>query len=245
MITAVNRPAALHINLAAIKENTRQAKAHLKPGQKLFCVVKANAYGHGAARLAPVMEEAGADGFCVAMLDEGLELRRAQIVKPILVLGLQPAEEAALAAANDISLPVSSLDWLKKAEKVLRKEGLQLKIHLAIDSGMGRIGFSEDEDFKAVNEYLQGNDAFFVEGMFTHFASADSADASYFDYQVKRFKHMESLLTVKPKWIHVDNTAAILFDKDVASDIVRFGIGLYGLNLHQPRQPGLRACFCP
>lgn len=71
MITAVNRPAALHINLAAIKENTRQAKAHLKPGQKLFCVVKANAYGHGAARLAPVMEEAGADGFCVAMLDEG------------------------------------------------------------------------------------------------------------------------------------------------------------------------------
>ena len=91
MITAVNRPAALHINLAAIKENTRQAKAHLKPGQKLFCVVKANAYGHGAARLAPVMEEAGADGFCVAMLDEGLELRRAQIVKPILVLGLQPA----------------------------------------------------------------------------------------------------------------------------------------------------------
>ena len=230
MITAVNRPAALHINLAAIKENTRQAKAHLKPGQKLFCVVKANAYGHGAARLAPVMEEAGADGFCVAMLDEGLELRRAQIVKPILVLGLQPAEEAALAAAHDISLPVSSLDWLKKAEKVLRKEGLQLKIHLAIDSGMGRIGFSEDEDFKAVNEYLQGNDAFFVEGMFTHFASADSADASYFDYQVKRFKHMESLLTVKPKWIHVDNTAAILFDKDVASDIVRFGIGLYGLN---------------
>ena len=70
----------------------------MKPGQKLFCVVKANAYGHGAARLAPVMEEAGADGFCVAMLDEGLELRRAQIVKPILVLGLQPAEEAALAA---------------------------------------------------------------------------------------------------------------------------------------------------
>lgn len=230
MITAVNRPAALHINLAAIKENTRQAKAHLKPGQKLFCVVKANAYGHGAARLAPVMEEAGADGFCVAMLDEGLELRRAQIVKPILVLGLQPAEEAALAAANDISLPVSSLDWLKEAEKVLRKEGLQLKIHLAIDSGMGRIGFSEDEDFKAVNEYLQGNDAFFVEGMFTHFASADSADSSYFDYQVKRFKHMESLLTVKPKWIHVDNTAASLFDKDVDSDIVRFGIGLYGLN---------------
>lgn len=69
----------------------------MKPGQKLFCVVKANAYGHGASRLAPVMEEAGADGFCVAMLDEGLELRRAQIVKPILVLGLQPAEEAALA----------------------------------------------------------------------------------------------------------------------------------------------------
>lgn len=230
MITAVNRPAALHINVAAIRENTKQAKDHLKPGQKLFCVVKANAYGHGAAKLAPVMEEEGADGFCVAMLDEGLELRRAQIVKPIIVLGLQPAEQAPLAAANDISLPVSSIDWLKAAEPLLRQEGLQLKIHLAIDSGMGRIGFSEEDDFKAVNAYLKDNDAFFVEGMFTHFASADSSDSHYFDYQVSRFKKMESLLTVKPKWIHVDNTAASLFDKDVDSDIVRFGIGLYGLN---------------
>ena len=230
MITAVNRPAALHIDVAAIRENTVNAKKHLKPGQKLFCVVKANAYGHGAVALAPVMEEAGADGFCVAMLDEGLELRRAQVVKPILVLGLQPAAEAALAAANDISLPVSSLEWLKEAEQVLRKEGLQLKIHLAIDSGMGRIGFSEDEDFKRVNDYLKDNDAFFVEGMFTHFASADSADHAYFDYQVKRFKHLQSLLTVKPKWIHVDNTAASLFEKDIDSDLVRFGIGLYGLN---------------
>ena len=82
MITAVNRPAALHIDVAAIRENTVNAKKHLKPGQKLFCVVKANAYGHGAVALAPVMEEAGADGFCVAMLDEGLELRRAQSTWP-------------------------------------------------------------------------------------------------------------------------------------------------------------------
>lgn len=230
MISANNRPAVIHVDLAAIKENTTNAKKHLKPGQKLFCVVKANAYGHGAVAIAPTLLKAGADGFCVAMLDEGLELRRAGIVKPIIVLGIQPAECAALAAVNDISLPVSSLKWLKEAEKVLKKENLQLKIHLAIDSGMGRIGFSEDDDFIAVNEYLKDNPSFFVEGMFTHFASADSSDSSYFDYQVKRFKHMQSLLTIKPQWIHVDNTAASLFDKDIDSDIVRFGIGLYGLN---------------
>jgi alanine racemase len=121
MITAVNRPAALHINLAAIKENTRQAKGHLKPGQKLFCVVKANAYGHGASRLAPVMEEAGADGFCVAMLDEGLELRRAQIVKPIL--GLNPSSapgsrdlEPAFALKPAMSF-VSELTYVKQIHK--------------------------------------------------------------------------------------------------------------------------------
>ncbi|GAA3633265.1 alanine racemase [Lactobacillus hamsteri] len=242
MITGIHRPATVRVNLGAIKQNIENEKKHLNPGQKLFAVVKANGYGHGAVQVAKTALKAGADGFCVAILDEALELRNADIVKPILVLGVVSPEYAPLAAANDVSLTVPNLEWLKEAEKYLQKEDLQLKIHLGIDSGMGRIGFNEDDEFVAANKFLENNDSFFVEGMFAHFASADSADDTYFKHQVEKFRHMKSLLTVHPKWIHVDNTAASIFDKDIHSDIVRFGIGIYGLNpSSNPNSPDLKA----
>ena len=242
MVPGIHRPAAVKVDLGAIRQNIENEVKHLQPKQKLFAVVKANAYGHGAVPVAKVAAEAGASGFCVAILDEALELRRAGIVKPILVLGVTSPEYAPLAAANNVSLTVPDLEWLKDAEKELRKEDLQLKIHLAIDSGMGRIGFHEDREFVAANKFLGNNKSFFVEGMFTHFASADSANSDYFNSQVKKFNHMKSLLTVKPKWIHVDNTAASIFDKKVHSDLVRFGIGIYGLNpSSNPDGPDLKS----
>lgn len=230
MVPAIHRPAEVKVNLRAIKDNLKAELAHLKPGQKLFAVVKANAYGHGAVKVAKLAARSGASGFCVATLDEAIELRDASIVEPILVLGITPANEALLAAAHNISLAAPSLEWLESAQKALANKNQVLKIHLAIDSGMGRIGFSEDHEFIAANKLLKDNPNFFVEGMFAHFASADSSDESYFNYQVKRFNHLKELLTVKPKWIHIANTAASIFDKDIKSDIVRFGIGLYGLN---------------
>lgn len=230
MIAGVCRPAFVHVNLAAIESNIKAELKNLLPGQKLFAVVKANGYGHGAVAVAKVAVKAGASGFCVAILDEALELRRAGIVKPILVLGVTSPQFAALAAVNDVSLTVPNLEWLKYAENELKKENLQLKIHLGIDTGMGRIGFNKDEEFIQANKLLENNNSFFVEGMFTHFASADSANDVYFKRQIKKFEHMKSLLTVKPKWIHVDNTAASIFKKNIHSDLVRFGIGIYGLN---------------
>lgn len=242
MIAGIHRPAVVRVNLGAIRQNIENEMKHLQPGQKLFAVVKANAYGHGAVPVAKTALKAGASGFCVAILDEGLELRKADIVKPILVLGVVSPEYAPLAAVNDLSLTVPNLSWLKEAQKYLQKENLQLKIHLGIDSGMGRIGFNEDKEFIAANKFLENNDSFLVEGMFAHFASADSSDDSYFKKQVAKFKHMKSLLTVKPKWIHVDNTAASIFDKDVKSDLVRFGIGIYGLNpSSNPNSPDLKS----
>lgn len=242
MIAGIHRPATVYVNLDAIKANVEHEMDHLQAGQKLFAVVKANGYGHGAVAVAKTALAAGASGFCVAILDEALELRRADIVKPILVLGVVSPKYATLAAANDISLTVPNLEWLKQTEKCLKQENMRLKIHLGIDSGMGRIGFSEDDEFIAANHFLKNNDHFLVEGMFAHFASADSADDSYFKHQVAKFKHMKSLLTIKPKWIHVDNTAASIFDKNVNSDLVRFGIGIYGLNpSSNPNDPDLKA----
>lgn len=230
MVPGIHRPAAVRVDLDAIRQNIKQELNHLESGQKLFAVVKANAYGHGAVKVAQVAAKAGAAGFCVAILDEALELRRAGIVQPILVLGVTPAEYAPLAAANGVSLTVPDLAWLKAAAQNLAATDLQLKIHLAIDSGMGRIGFSSDDEFVAANDFLLADEHFIIEGMFTHFASADSSDDTYFKQQVVRFNHLKSLLKVKPKWIHVDNTAASVFDKKIPSDLVRFGIGLYGLN---------------
>ncbi|MCO6531065.1 alanine racemase [Lactobacillus sp.] len=242
MVPGIHRPAAVYVDLSAIKQNIEQELNHLEPGQKLFAVIKANAYGHGAVKVAQLAAKNGVSGLCVAILDEALELRRAGITQPILVLGVTPEEYATLAAKNDISLTVPDFEWLNAADQELNNTGLQLKIHLAVDSGMGRIGFSEDEEFLQANDFLLDNPHFEVEGLFTHFASADSSDDTYFKTQVERFEHLKSLLKVKPKWIHVDNTAASIYGKKVHSDLVRFGIGLYGLNpSSNPSTPDLPA----
>ena len=244
MVPGIHRPAAVYVDLAAIRQNIKEEIKHLRPEQKLFAVVKANAYGHGAVRIAREAVKVGASGFCVAILDEAIELRQAGIVQPILVLGVTPEKYASLAAVNGISLAVPDLKWLQEAESELSQNHLQLKIHLAVDSGMGRIGFSEDEEFIAANDFLLNNPNFNVEGMFTHFASADSSDDSYFQSQVDRFDHFKSLLKLKPRWIHVDNTAASVFDKKVHSDLVRFGIGIYGLNpSSNPTSPDLETAI--
>lgn len=244
MVPGYHRPAVVKVNLGAIRRNIKNEMQHLEPNQKMLAVVKANGYGHGAVEVAKVAEEEGAAGFCVAILDEALELRRADIVKPILVLGVVSPEYAPIAAVNNVSLTVPNLEWLKDAEKYLTKENLQLKIHLGIDSGMGRIGFNEDDEFIAANKFLENNNNFFIEGMFAHFASADSADETYFKHQCEKFKHMKSLLTVKPKWIHVDNTAASIFHEGIKSDLVRFGIGIYGLNpSSNPSSPDLTSAI--
>lgn len=242
MVPGSHRPAVVKINLGAIKRNLENEMKHLDSGQKMFAVVKANGYGHGAVEVAKVADEVGAAGFCVAILDEALELRRADITKTILVLGVVSPEYAPIAAANDISLTVPNFEWLKKAEKYLKDSDLQLKVHLGIDSGMGRIGFNEDSEFIKANEFLKDNNNFFVEGMFAHFASADSSNEDYFNHQLEKFNHMKSLLEVKPKWIHVDNTAASIFHNGIKSDLVRFGIGIYGLNpSSNPNSPDLKS----
>ena len=141
------RPATVLIDETAILHNVQHEVARLKKKTQLFAVVKADAYGHGMLRVARVAKAAGASGFCVALLDEALDLRDANFVEPILVLGIVPSQYAAMAAAQTISLPISSVEWLEQALPVLeaQPELPPLRIHLALDTGMGRIGFTEDQ----------------------------------------------------------------------------------------------------
>src|SRR5699024_10436758 len=171
MVPGYHRPAVVKVNLGAIRRNIKNEMKHLATGQKMLSVVKANAYGHGAVEVVKIAIEEGAEGLCVAILDEALQFLHSDIVKQNIVMVLVSPKYYTISATNNVSLTIPNLEWLKEAEKYLEKEQLQLKVHIGVDSGMGRIGFNEDEDFIAANKFLQNNDNFYVEGMFAHFAS--------------------------------------------------------------------------
>lgn len=233
MQTSYLRPTYVEVDQEAIYQNVHQEKQRLPQGTELFAVVKADAYGHGLLPVARVCRKAGATGFCVATLDEALVLRDAQIVEPILVLGITSVPEAAIAASQNISLTVADEHWLQAAQEILAQTPSlpPLAVHLAVDSGMGRIGFTEPETLRATAEYLASHQAEFdFEGIFTHFATADQADETYFKKQVAKFKAMVAMLPERPHYVHVANSATSLWHADLVSNMIRFGVAIYGLN---------------
>lgn len=231
MVTATLRPSRVEINETAIAHNVQHAIAGLPDHTALFAVVKADAYGHGLLRVARIAQAAGASGFCVAVLDEALALRRAGFTLPILVLGIIEPEYAPIAAANHIAVPVGDAAWLRHAEKGLTEENLPpLAIHLALDTGMGRIGFRTLPALQEALSVIAGRPSFHIEGLFTHFATADEPDPTYFKMQVERFKTFLAALPERPKYVHVANSATSLWHAACDCNLVRYGVAMYGLN---------------
>lgn len=233
MTVGTLRNARLIINQKAIYNNVKNAVTHTQSGTDLFVVVKANGYGHGAVQVARIAENAGAKGFCVALLEEGLELRQAGFTEPILVLGITEPTFAPIARDSHISLTVSSEEWLKTAGIILNQQASKekLHVHLAMDTGMGRIGFqTPDELQEAMLVLKRYQDTFDFEGIFTHFATADSKDDTYFQYQYENYQKMLAVVDKKPKYVHVANTATSLWHKVCGANMVRYGISTYGLN---------------
>lgn len=231
MVEAWHRPTEAIIDLSAIKENIKLEKELLKKPQQLFAVVKANAYGHGLIPVAFAAQAAGADGFCVAVIDEGLALRRAGITKPILILGVNPAATAPLLAANNLAVAVDSLEFLKQAAVNLHDQQLRLAVHLALDTGMSRIGFKTTDDLAAAVDFLRTHTKEFeFQGIFTHFATADAAEADYYQQQLKKFKQLLTVIDPLPPYVHVANSAASLWHQACGGNMVRFGVSMYGLN---------------
>lgn len=227
------RNAQLNINLRAIYSNVYHAKERLDSGTELFQVVKADGYGHGAVQVARTAEKAGATGFCVAILDEALQLRQAGITKPILVLGITDPEFASLAVSEKISLTVGSAEWLERAAKLLEDSNFtgQLNVHLALDTGMGRIGFQTPDELRNALGVLKAHgDSLLFEGIFTHFATADSPDDTYFRLQYQKFQDFMAVVEQRPKYVHVANSATSLWHKVCGGNMIRFGISAYGLN---------------
>lgn len=214
------------IQLDAIEENLKAIRKVLPPSTSIMAVVKANGYGHGALETAEVALETGAELLGVALLDEALYLRKNGIRAPILVLGHCPPEYAPIAAKHSISLTVYQKDWLLQAKKVLSKP---VAIHIKVDTGMGRIGVQTEEELFELLTELNLSDSFIFEGIFTHFAKADSKDTEYYQTQLERFLRTLEVVKEKPRWIHASNSAASLLHETGQFNLARIGIAMYGL----------------
>lgn len=232
MTSARLRKTDLVVDLKALKHNVEMQRRALAPGSRILAVVKANAYGNGMVPVANALSKVGVEGFCVALLDEALELRDAGIQETALVLGITPVEYAPLAANQGISLTVGTVEWLRAYQRLAKEEGLKypLKVHLALDTGMGRIGFTNNVDFKAALALME-EPYFDFEGIFTHFATADEQDASYYQKQLTRLKDFLTVVKKWPPYVHMANSATGMWhQEDIIANTVRMGISMYGAN---------------
>ncbi|RFU67385.1 alanine racemase [Peribacillus saganii] len=218
------------INLDHITHNIVKMRNHLPARKRLLAVVKANAYGHGDFQVASAALDAGAEMLAVAILDEALALRKKGIEAPILVLGAIRPEDAPLAAKHDVTITVFRADWIVAAEEALKRTEYVLKVHLKCDTGMGRLGVRTKEELCETEKMLEQSEFFYTEGIYTHFATADELDVSFYSKQMSRFKEMLEWLNKLPELIHSDNSAAALRFDDPAVNMVRMGISMYGLS---------------
>jgi alanine racemase len=216
------------IDLDAISENIHSMKNILPDEIQFIAVVKANAYGHGAAQIAETALNSGATYLAVAFLDEALFLREHGINAPIIVLGVSRPNDVKIAVQHDIILTAFQYEWFTESLKYLHEEDI-LKVHLKIDTGMGRIGIREPEEVKAIEGFINRVKCFSLEGAYTHFSTADELDESYFHKQYQKFREMLNAFNEVPKLIHCSNSAAALRFPAAFCNGVRVGIAMYGL----------------
>ena len=215
------------VDLTAIEHNFMAARNHLPENMKLLVTVKANAYGHGAVKVAKLLE-GKADYFALAAMDEAVQLRQAGICTPLLILGpVQPADYKR-AAKYGVALTVSSLEEAKAISVCAEETGKKITVHFALDTGMSRIGFAcTEEAARQIAEAVK-LPGILPEGIFSHFALADSKDKSYVNLQTQNFRHMLELIGVDFPIRHLYNSAAIA-ELEPEFDMAREGIILYGL----------------
>ncbi|MEK4405145.1 alanine racemase [Sporosarcina sp. FSL K6-6792] len=223
------RPTQAIVDLAAIRANVRNLKEYLGSETAVIAVVKADGYGHGEVEVAQAAFEAGAEMVSVATPDEAIRLRMAGISGDILVMGPSPLVFAEKAAELGIILTVSSAEWLQSALDVSEKFMQQLKIHVKIDSGMGRIGLRDEGALRSLMSVVNSSKQVLLDGIFTHFACADEENTENTEEQFIKFMRLVQTLSEKPRLVHASNSAASLLYPEYALDAVRFGIGLYGI----------------
>lgn len=233
----MHRPVWAEIDLKNIAHNYQQVRKLVGSKVRVMAIVKANAYGHGAVEVARTLDEAGADCFGVAIVNEAVQLRKAGIKKAILILGWTPADDYERALENDVTLTIFSREEAEELSRISTRLGKTAVIHLKIDTGMGRIGFQADERAKQDIGKIMLLPNLKVEGVFTHLAKADEADKSYTQKQLSLFKQFVAALEEDNRFKfqikHAANSAAIIDHPEAYFDLVRPGVMLYGLRPSQ------------
>jgi len=220
----------LEIDLSAIEDNVRRLSALTRT--PLMAVVKANGYGHGASQVARAAASGGAAWLGVARLAEALELRTAGLRLPILILGVVSVAEVEAAVAADVALTVPSAELVRAYGQRATALGMQARIHLKVDSGMGRLGVLPNEALTVVHE-VQRNTALRLEGLFTHLARADEHDPAPTRAQLAAFQSVVDGLREEARplpILHAANSAAALNFPESRMGLVRVGIAMYGLH---------------
>ena len=227
------------VDLDAIEHNFNAVRTHLPADMKLLVTVKANGYGHGAVRVARLLE-GKADYFALAAMDEAVQLRKEGIRTPLLILGPVLPGDYSRAARYDVALTVSSL----AEAKAISALGKPVTVHFALDTGMSRIGFPCTAEAAKQIEEAAKLPGIRAEGLFSHFANADSIDQSYTKLQQESFRRMVGLIGVKLPICHLYNSAAIV-ELEPEFDMAREGIVLYGLQPSEEVELARIGGICP
>ncbi|MDM5188327.1 alanine racemase [Bacillus sp. DX4.1] len=232
MSSRYGRDTIVEINLDAVKHNVREYKKRVNDKNiAMMAAVKANGYGHGAIEVAKSAIEAGVNQLAVAFVDEGIELREAGITVPILILGYTSVESAADAIQYDIMMTIYRIGDLKGIDQVAERLGKKARIQVKIDTGMSRIGLQEEEVVPFLEE-LKNMKHVEVEGMFTHYSTADEIDKTYTMMQTTLFEKAVNAakeLGIHIPFIHSSNSAGSMELSNTFQNMVRVGIGIYGM----------------
>ena len=221
------RPTTAYVDLDAIESNVSAIRAHVGAATKIMGIVKANAYGHGLVPVSKALLAFGVDALGVAFLEEGIQLRRAGVRAPILVLGGIIGNQIVHFLEYDLQITASSVFKLKQIEEQAAALGVRAKVHLKIDTGMERIGMHWDTAPRMLEAATQTKHCE-IHGVFSHFASSESEDPSVTELQTRRFE--ECLNAVPGPWFrHLANSGAVLQHPATYGDMVRPGIILYGV----------------
>lgn len=219
------------VSLGALDHNLTEIKKRVAPGVKILAVVKADAYGHGALRVASEYADK-VDFFAVATVEEGIQLRDSGIRNPILILGYTSPSQYEEVIRHQIRPAVYSLEDGRKFQAAAEKLGLKAPLHIALDTGMTRIGFDILEESADEIARIAAMPNVILEGMFSHFSCCDQEDKEYCMFQLKNFTDMISMLEKRGVSVpikHICNSAGIMEFNDYRFDMVRAGIIIYGI----------------
>jgi Alr-MurF fusion protein len=247
-----DRPTWVEIDLSAIGSNTRRIKEIVGPHVRVLVSLKADAYGHGALKVARTALHNGASMLGVATVSEAVPLREAGITAPILVFGYVPPWQMREAIRLDVTVTLYALETALALSRAALALGKKVKVHAKIDTGMARLGVraeQSDEVMKLIAKIVElEQEGLEFEGIYTHLATADSSDQTHALLQIKRFQHILHLVEKegwRPPIVHAANSAAMLSLAQARFDMVRPGIAIYGLDPSQDvRLPeGFRAAL--